>query len=931
MAASVPGIIENVRVADISQGNNPIRILNMRALPDSHVQDIKDEIHKENEKNTDPNELAAIEQAGQFYNLEVSVAYHAKPSGGDIASKAKNMGMQLVFYLGIKGLFGVPLPIWVELIGLVATARVRLQLTPEPPFLKTLTFTLMGIPKVQAGCTPMIEKGVNILNLPLISNFVNWAIGAAASMYVAPKSMTLDLSKMLQGDDIKKETLALGVMFIRIHKATGLSKQDTRGSKGGGSDPYITISWSKFSKPQFCTRVIQDDLNPLFEECAGLLVTSDLIKADEQLSMELWDSDRSSADDVVGKVELSIQKLIQHPGKMFPQVSKLQGVKAESSMPGELHWEVGFFGKTQFRKALRTDGKDISLPKELADKPEFQDEKGTVDTSEEDAVVHTPPDPLWPSGILSVVVHQIVGLELANVKGTSGSRKGKEYEPGRPEAGEVKEEQSKNLPSSYCTILVNDDLVYKTRTKVVSSQPIFNAGTEKFIRDWRSAIVTVAVRDSRNRQHDPLIGVVPLKLSDVLQTSSEATRWYPLDGGVGFGRIRISLLFRSVELKLPPAQLGWDIGTFEFLGDQIRTSGYAPGNHAKIRFRTGGSSASLKKQASTKEEDGMKFDISGNGGSDKIRLPVRHRYSSPIFMEFYPGGKRHPDAFAALWLQELVDGEEKDFDLPVWKCNNSLRLSQNYITEANFKEIPDLDIEEIGRVRFKGRFSAGTDSDHIRFVSDNDSRETIETWEACYAEGVREQEVKAEVPPLVQKLHDESLTQGRDVLAQASEKDKQKWLAKDGTDWSGAFGQDPTVLMSGSAADQNDEEYDDFDTEHDSDDDPDLGIQDAETRDSQPDSAQSERSTSLEGENTRTSVDTNTSMESTESGSKNPYKQYKNYKGRSRDLHRKQRGLMQWRPMRNVAFAKDEAKFAMRKVRNMGALDGRKPDVETEV
>lgn len=925
MAASVPGVIENVRVADISQGNNPIRILNMRALPDSHVQDIKDEIHKQNEKNTDPNELAAIEQAGQFYNLEVSLAYHAKPSKGDVASKARNMGMQLVFYLGIKGLFGVPLPIWVELIGLVATARVRVQLTPEPPFLKTVTFTLMGLPKVQAGCTPMIEKGVNILNLPLISNFVNWAIGAAASMYVAPKSLTLDMSKMLQGDDIKKETLALGVMFVRIHKATGLSKQDTRGSKGGGSDPYITISWSKFSKPQFCTRVIQDDLNPLFEECAGLLVTSDLIKADEQLSMELWDSDRSSADDVVGKVELSIQKLIQHPGKMFPQISKLQGVKAESTMPGELHWEVGFFGKTQFRKALRTDGKDINLPKELADKPEFQDDKGAVESQEEDAVVHTPPDPLWPSGILSVVVHQIVGLELANIKGTSGSRKGKEYEPGRPEAGEVKEEQSKNLPSSYCTILVNDDLVYKTRVKVVSSQPIFNAGTEKFIRDWRSSIVTVAVRDSRNRQHDPIIGVVPLKLSDVLQTSSEATRWYPLDGGVGFGRIRISLLFRSVELKLPPPQLGWDIGTFEFLGDQLTTTGYAPANHCKLRFRTGGSSASVKKTSSTKEEDGLKFDVSGKEGNEKIRLPVRHRYSSPIFIEFYPSGKRHADAYASLWLQELVDGEEHDFDLPVWKCNNSTRLSQNYITERNFKEIPDIDIEEIGRVKFRGRFSPGTDSDHIKFVSDNDSRETIEAWEACYAEGVREEEVATEVPPLVQKLHDESLTHGRDVLAQAPEKDKQKWLAKDGTDWSGAFGQDPTVLMSGTAADEHSEHYDDFDEDEDSDD-PDLGIKDARTRDSD----QTQGSQSSEPRASQDTMETTDTMESTESGSKNPYKQYKEYKGRSRDLHRRQRGLMQWRPMRNAQFAKDEAKYALRKVRNLGALDGRKPDVETE-
>lgn len=926
MAASVPGIIDNVRVADISQGNNPIRILNMRALPDSHVQDIKDELHKQNEKNTDPEELAANEQAGSFYNMEVSIAYHAKPSGGDIASKARNMGMQLVFYLGIKGFFGVPLPIWVELIGLVATARVRVQLTPDPPFLKTMTFTLMGLPKVQAGCTPMIEKGVNILNLPLISNFVNWAIGAAASMYVAPKSMTLDLSKMLQGDDIKKETLALGVLFIRIHKAIDLSKQDQRGSKGGGSDPYITISWSKFSKPQFCTRVIQDDLNPVFEESCGLLVTSDLLKADEQLSVELWDSDRSSADDVVGKVELSIQKLIQHPGKMFPQVSKLRGVKAESEMPGELHWEVGFFGKTQFRKALRTDGRNLSLPKELSDKPELQEEKGAIDTKEEDDVIHTPPDPLWPSGILSVVVHQIVGLELANIKGSDGKRKGKEYEPARPEAGPVKEEQSKTLPSSYCTILVNDDLVYKTRTKVVSSQPIFNAGTEKFIRDWRSCIVTVAVRDSRNRQHDPIIGVVPLRLGDILQTSSESTRWHPLDGGIGFGRIRISVLFRSVELRLPPPQLGWDIGTFEFLPDAITTINYAPSEKVRLRLRTGGSSANIKKNASVREGDGIKFDISGHEEGGQLRLPVRHRYSSPIFFEFYPSGKRSPDAFAALWLLELVDGEEREFDIPVWKCNNALRLSQNYITQENFHSIPDLDITEIGRVRFRGRFSAGTDTDHIKFVSSNDTRETIEAWEACYSEGVRQQEVNAEVPELIQKLHDESLTQGRDVLAQADEKEKDRWLAKDGTDWSGAFGQDPSTIMAKQDGAPNDsEEYDDFgEDDNDDDDDPDLGIQDGDTDPSIP---SEDGRTSMDSQATGT---TSGSQKSSGGSSLNPIKKYKDYKERSRDLHRKHRGLMQWRPLRNAQFAKDEAMFAVRKVKNLGALDGRKPDVETE-
>lgn len=269
MQASVPGIIENVRVAEINQGNNPLRILSLRALPDTHVKELKESIHEENKKSKDPQEAAADEEGGDYYNIEVAFAYHAKPTGSDVSSKARNLHMQLVFYLGVKGLFGVPLPIFVELQGLVGTVRIRLQMTPEAPFLKNLTFTLMGLPQVQAGCIPMVQSGVNILNLPLISNFVNYAIAAAASIYVAPKSMSIDLSKILQGDTIQKEVLALGVMWIRIHRAVGLSKQDRRGSKHGGSDPYITLSFSKYGKPMYCTRVITDDLNPIWEETAA--------------------------------------------------------------------------------------------------------------------------------------------------------------------------------------------------------------------------------------------------------------------------------------------------------------------------------------------------------------------------------------------------------------------------------------------------------------------------------------------------------------------------------------------------------------------------------------------------------------------------------------------------------------------------------------
>ncbi|EGD90977.1 hypothetical protein H112_01565 [Trichophyton rubrum D6] len=770
MHASLPGIIENVRIAEIDQGSNPLRIISLRSLPDGQCSDLIEGLRSYNLENKDEQQAAAEEEGGQPYNLECSFAYHAKP-GENTSSRAQNMHMMVVFYLGVKGLFGVPFPIFVELSELVGTVRLRLQLSPEAPFAKSLTFSLMGMPHIRAGCTPMIKRGINILNLPLISNFVNYAIGAAVSMYVAPKSMSLDLGMMLGGDDIQKDTSALGVFWVRIHRAKGLSKQDKRGSKGGGSDPYINLSFSKYGKPMYCTRVICDDLNPEWEESAALLVTPELIKADEKLSVELWDSDRSTADDIVGKVELSMQNLLQHPGKMFPITSKLQGMDAGTEMPGELFWEVGYFRKPHFRHALRTDGKDETLPKDLKDHPALQDEKGNVPEPEDDAeaVTCTPPDPLWPSGICTIVIHQVVNLQVQDIKGTLRNRKGNEYEAARS-YGESTGEEGKQFPTSYCTIHMNDEPIFRTRAKAVSSKPIFNAGTERFVRDWRSAMVTIAVRDQRNREHDPILGIVPLKLSDILQASSQVTRWYPLDGGIGFGRIRISLLFRSVEIRLPPKLLGYDVGTFSITSNKIILKNCA--SRGKMKIRTSGVHYSVPRSAwkpDSIEEDGGFFDLTSDL-KEEVILPTKHRYRSAIIFEVQHSSGT---AYAIVWLQNLVDNEETPVDLPIWTAKNASRLVQNYMTEENWEEAkksPGLeDLEMVGRIQFSCRFTPGFHLTHEKLINNNDSREAFETWEASVSEGVRG-EIRSEVPPTVQRLHEKSLVQERDILRQASAK-----------------------------------------------------------------------------------------------------------------------------------------------------------------
>ena len=663
-----------------------------------------------------------------------------------------------------------------------------------------------------------------------------------------------------------------------------------------------------------------------------LLVTPELIKADENLSVELWDSDRYSADDIVGKVELSMQKMIQHPGKMYPHVSKLAGMDAGSTMPGELHWEVGYFGKPQLRPALRTDGKNKALPDELKDHPELQDEKGVTNTATDDAVMHTPPDPLWPSGVCSVIIHQIVNLELENIKGSQGNRKGREYEPAKP-SGENREETGGHLPTSYCTILFNDELVYRTRAKAVSSQPIFNAGTERFMRDWRSGIVTVTVRDSRNREHDPILGVVPLKLSDILETSSQVTRWYPLDGGIGFGRIRISLLFRSIETRLPPNLLGWDVGTFEFTSERILALNYTHG--AKLRLRTGGSTGKIPRTQATKleEGDGYYWDLSKKDGKNDVRLPVKYRYRSPIVFEFHISGKRKADAYAVIWLHHLIDNEETDINIPIWQTSAPARITQNYITEENCKNEPGLeDLKEVGRLQFRARFKAGTDESHEAFITDNDSRETYETWEACLAEGVRQRKVEKELPHHVQQLHEESLMEGRDVLKSADEEEEKKWLSKEGTDWSGAFGQDPKAFLDFHGRmrepgvdkplhDPDDPSSDDDDEDDSTQSSDDLGIQDAYSV-----GAASEMNGDAGG--VGQAKDVNGSLEKSNTNKSSTASVNKQNK---RTEQRKQRGLMQWKPARNAKFAKDQGKLGLRKLKNKitGGLDGRQPGVET--
>jgi len=91
----------------------------------------------------------------------------------------------------------------------------------------------------------------------------------------------------------------------------------------------------------------------------------------------------------------------------------------------------------------------------------------------------------------------------------------------------------------------------------------FDAKTEKFIRSWVSTNLIIAVHDDIPNERPEILGVVVLPLATIFRNRSYYRNSLPVFGGVGYGRLKFELMFRSIQGRLPRRLLGWDVGTLE--------------------------------------------------------------------------------------------------------------------------------------------------------------------------------------------------------------------------------------------------------------------------------------------------------------------------------------------------------------------------------
>jgi hypothetical protein len=773
MQASLPSVVRMVSIEDIGQGSESMRILGIRWLPtgaaarsvgaDGKLGSESQDSHNDRnvpgewevDKSASPDQAKDLDQAqgpkksnsqeeaddkqtaegmeaeeGDFINLEVAFAYRTRSTSKKFSDRAKHAHLYISFYLPGN----IKIPIYVDLRGFVGIMRCRLQLTPDPPFFALCTFTLLGQPNVDVACTPLTRKGLNIMNLPVISHFVQTAVDAAVAEYVAPKSMTINLQDMIAGEDFKKDTRAKGVIVVKIKRAFDFKEGDPAIPlvREGSADPYVTVGWAKFVKPLWSTRVILSEMNPHWEETAFILVTNDELDVDERLRVQLWDSDRFTADDDLGRIEMDLKELIRNKetkGRMSDRVDGFKALHAGEGVPGKLEWSVGYFPKAHIveeqlkrqteKPEIRSRDALEKMVEESANRKLREAKKDESRETEqlklqqykevEDAmIISAPPLNDYPSGILAIQIHEATGLEVR------AHHNAARYNDEQESSGF--EEQGDELPSCYCNIILNQQKIYRTRVKPKNAKPFFNAGTERFIRDWRTAEVYVVVRDARVHEDDPVMGIVRLPLIDIMKKRSQVNGTYPLYGGVGYGRIRISMVFRSVESQLPKEMLGWDWGTL-VVDPRITSSPNFPSElqGCRIKIQTAITAAHMK---SHKDEHAW-----ASRHSNGVHLGVRRRYASCLIIQFRKDASLRDKtaAFAVLWLCDIPDNESLSLSLAVWKGD---------LKRATTCKLPSYG-EKVGEINLSLKFCRGLSRYHKKVAKHDkhlsDVFEVVET------------------------------------------------------------------------------------------------------------------------------------------------------------------------------------------------------------
>ncbi|ORY07468.1 hypothetical protein K493DRAFT_101449 [Basidiobolus meristosporus CBS 931.73] len=679
---------------------------------------------------------------------EATFSFHAFPMDTHILGVPENRATPPHFTLELHTGINAVIPVRAELLRCDGKVKFDVRTMSNAPFLQEGMFAFVSMPAIECAVRPLVQH-FNLMKVPIFKGYIEDAIKATLAEMTQPKSLTLDLESFLTGDDVIHDTKSVGVIRVDIYEGENLSDLDL------GDLDRVFLTLSMVNDPRNSvqhTRVLSDNINPVWNETMVMLVTEDDIENENEIQISVRDQSKVGVvNKMVGIIRKKVtdlidpnlfeEQLICDGWEYFDEQAQVigEGVsrgKVSMNLP-RVRYRMVYHPKYPREKLLESDdnpcdseqpnnqaevGKsdgspmgDASNPEAITDEVVYPLDIKAKDTQDIDETAWVSRDPVQEDqnfaamnskpgkfdhtpGILCVQVHQAIDVEISDPSFTDQEHP---YDHTIP-------------PNPYANIFVNDTKVYQTRTKMHSTAPYWNVSTEQFINDFDNATVRVTVKNERNLEHDPVLGMVLVRLSEVTQKSSmqrkQHTQWFPLKGGIGFGKIRISFLFKPVLLTLPRELCGFEVGTLEVR--RIRLYGLTEqfsnqkmhkiGCHLQLNLAP--VCAEKISEPTLVTEDTITYaDLS-------LRFPVHHRYQSAILVRFDKRTLKLSNIFSAtqIWLRRLVDWEWTCLEAPINKFRDEQEGMNMYLEEEQAVE----DEEIYGHMSMEMRFVPGISSAH---------------------------------------------------------------------------------------------------------------------------------------------------------------------------------------------------------------------------
>ncbi|RIB02007.1 hypothetical protein C2G38_2255859 [Gigaspora rosea] len=519
------------------------------------------------------------------------------------------------------------IPIRVEILALVASIHFEIKLTGASPFVSTARISFLNVPRFETSIMPLIP--MNITQFPLIKDFIHTAVRSVLEDLTYPKFRDINLGELLS-PSTDNDIQAIGIMKVDIFEARNLTKVDVHGE----NDPYVISSLdpTPYMNTHSTTRIIENCANPEWNETFFHKIPQ-LDTVDEHIKFKLgvMDWDRFTPDDPIGNVWIDIKNEIGN-GTKSVKISDgwkdlyLKPTPTSSSSRGQLRFRLEYFPK---------------LPKNIE------------------------PSHDQTSGILGLQIHQAMGLQIT-------------VAPYAKEAGIVLSDNVYNAvyPNPYCVVYLNDIRVFRTRAKLNNTAPYWNASTEQFVKDWRTAVVRIVVKDQKDLEYDPVIGIATIPLKELIEhKEKQEAKWYPLRHGVGCGKVRLSFAFRSIAINLTPEEKGYDVGTL------LVHSIVAEDLDSKLAYNNMSLTLSL---CGSSENEQYTLLSHGNPPSwlvtsncadnqNKLQFGVLRRHRTRLIITLKQRGifgMTYNVGTANFWLKDIQDRKEVEVKLPIFAKNS---------------------------------------------------------------------------------------------------------------------------------------------------------------------------------------------------------------------------------------------------------------------